>query len=162
MKTVIFPGTFDPITAGHVNLVERAIKLFDKVILAIAINEKKQPLFDLQQRIDLCGQSLDHLHNIEVCGFSNLLVDFAKSKTSYVVLRGLRTTVDFERENQLADMNRLLSSELETVFLTPLPQLSFISSSLVREIAGKGGDVSSLVPNGVCVALKARFNHQST
>ena len=158
MKTVIYPGTFDPITNGHVDLAERAAKLFDKVVLAIAFSEKKQPLFELQQRIELCQQALSHIANIEVCGFNNLLVDFAKSKNSNVVLRGLRAVSDFEYEFQLANMNRAMSPEFDTVFLTPAEHLSFISSSLVREIASMGGDISSFVPTVVGAALNERFN----
>ncbi len=157
MKTVIYPGTFDPITNGHIDLVERAAKLFDKVVLAIAFSEKKQPLFALEQRIELCQQALSHLSNIEVCGFNNLLVDFAKSKNSNAVLRGLRAVSDFEYEFQLANMNRAMCPEFETVFLTPAENLSFISSSLVREIAALGGDVKSFVPTGVCTALNDHF-----
>jgi pantetheine-phosphate adenylyltransferase len=160
MKTVIYPGTFDPITNGHVDLVERAARLFDKVIVAIAYSEKKQPLFTLQQRIELCQQALSTLDNIEVCGFNNLMVDFAKSKNSHTVLRGLRAVSDFEYEFQLANMNRAMSREFETIFLTPSEHLSFISSSLVREIASLGGDVSSFVPKGVCTALSDRFQQK--
>ena len=156
MKTVIYPGTFNPITNGHVDLVERAAKLFDKVILAIAFSEKKQPMFDLEQRMELCQQALSHLDNIEVCGFNNLLVDFAKSKNSRIVLRGVRTVADFEYENQLANMNRAMLPGLETVYLTPAEELAYISSSLVREIASMGGDVSGFVPPVVCAALHAR------
>lgn len=157
MKTVIYPGTFDPITNGHVDLVERAAQLFDHVVVAIAYSEKKTPLFTLEDRIDLCQQSLVHLDNIEVCGFSNLLTDFAKSRDARCVLRGLRAVADFEYEFQLANMNRAMYPEFESVFLTPSVQLSYISSSLVREIASLGGDVAAFVPAPVCAALAARF-----
>lgn len=157
MKTVIYPGTFNPITKGHVDLVERAAKLFGKVVLAIAYSEKKQPMFDLEQRISLCQQALSHLDNIEVCGFSGLLVDFANSKDSETVLRGVRSMKDFEYEMQMADMNRAMSPGFETVFLTPAPGLSFISSSLVREIASMGGDVTDYVPTAVNHTLTQRF-----
>ncbi len=157
MNTIIYPGTFDPITNGHVDLVERAAKLFDKVVVAIAYSEKKQPLFDLNKRITLCQQALAHLDNIEVCGFNNLLVDFARSKDSHIVLRGLRTMSDFEYEFQLANMNRAMEAQFETVFLTPSEHLSYISSSLVREIASLGGDIEQFVPTQVCAALKQRF-----
>jgi pantetheine-phosphate adenylyltransferase len=157
MTTIIYPGTFDPITNGHVDLVERASKLFDKVILAIAYSEKKRPLFELDQRIDLCYRSLSHVVNIEVCGFNNLLVDFAKSKGSNTVLRGLRAVSDFEYEFQLANMNRAMDNTFETVFLTPAENLSFISSTLVREIASMSGNVSQFVPDAVCKALNERF-----
>ena len=111
MKTVIYPGTFDPITNGHIDLVERAARLFERVVVAIAYSEKKTPLFPLAERIDLCETSLSHLNNIEVCGFSNLLTDFAKSKNARCVLRGLRAVSDFEYEFQLANMNRAMFPE---------------------------------------------------
>ena len=157
MTTIIYPGTFDPITNGHVDLVERAAKLFDKVIIGIAYSEKKQPLFTLEQRIELCRLSLPHLSNIDVCGFDNLLVDFARSRGSKTVLRGLRAVSDFEYEFQLANMNRAMDKEFETVFLTPAENLSFISSTLVREIASMSGDISEFVPKPVCEALQQRF-----
>ena len=158
MTTVIYPGTFNPITNGHIDLVERAARLFDKVVLGIAYSEKKQPMFDLEQRIELCQQALSHLDNIEVCGFSELLVDFAASKESSTVLRGVRSMKDFEYEMQMADMNRAMHTDFETIFLTPSPGLACISSSLVREIAAMGGDVSDFVPAVVDTALKQRFN----
>ena len=157
MKTVIYPGTFDPITTGHIDLVERAAQLFDKVILAIAWSEKKTPLFSLEERIALCSDSLSHLDNVEVAGFSKLLTDFARSKGARCVLRGLRAVSDFEYEFQLANMNRALYPEFETVFLTPGEHLSYISSSLVREIASMGGDVSPFVSAPVLAGLKGKF-----
>lgn len=158
MRTAIYPGTFNPITNGHIDLVERAAKLFEKVIVAIAYSETKQPMFDLQQRIDLCRQALAHLNNIEVHGFNNLLVDFASQHNSHIVMRGVRSIKDFEYEIQLASMNKSMSPEMETVFLTPTANLSHISSSLVREIATMGGDVSQMVPVCVQQALKLRGN----
>jgi pantetheine-phosphate adenylyltransferase len=157
MKTVIYPGTFDPITNGHIDLVERAARLFDHVVLAIAYSEKKSPLFSLEERIALCEQSLDHLDNVEVCGFSNLLIEFAKSKGSHCVLRGLRAVADFEYEFQLANMNRAMFPEFESVFLTPSEHLSYISSSLVREIAALNGDIAPFVPAPVLSALRNKF-----
>ncbi len=158
MKTVIYPGTFDPITNGHIDLVERAARLFDRVVLAIAYSEKKSPLFSLGERIALCERSLTHLENIEVCGFSNLLTDFAQSKGARCVLRGLRAVADFEYEFQLANMNRAMYPEFESVFLTPAEHLSYISSSLVREIASLDGDISPFVPAVVCDALRRKFS----
>lgn len=158
METIIYPGTFDPITNGHVDLVERAASMFGKVVLAIAYSEKKQPLFELEQRIALCQKALAHLDNIEVCGFNKLLVDFARSKDSHIVLRGLRTMSDFEYEFQLANMNRAMEPKFETVFLTPSEHLSYISSSLVREIASMGGDIERFVPTDVCRALTEHFD----
>ncbi len=158
MKTVIYPGTFDPITNGHVDLVERALKIFDRVILAIAYSEKKSPLFNLEERIALCEASLSHLDNIEVCGFSNLLTDLAQEKDANCVLRGVRGVTDFDYELQLANMNRSLYPEFESVFLTPSVELSYISSSLVREIASMGGDISHFVGAPVKAALAEKFS----
>ena len=156
-RGALFPASFDPITNGHIDLVERAARLFDHVVLAIAYSEKKSPLFSLDERIALCEQSLTHLENIEVCGFSNLLIDFAKSKGSHCVLRGLRAVADFEYEFQLANMNRAMFPEFESVFLTPSEHLSYISSSLVREIASLNGDVAPFVPAPVLDALGRKF-----
>ena len=157
MKTVIYPGTFDPITNGHIDLVERAARLFDHVVVAIAHSEKKSPLFNLEERVELCSSALGHLDNIEVCGFSNLLTEFAQSKDARCVLRGLRAVADFEYEFQLANMNRAMYPEFETIFLTPSEHLSYISSSLVREIAALGGDITPFVPQQVAAALGERF-----
>ncbi|RLQ20915.1 pantetheine-phosphate adenylyltransferase [Seongchinamella sediminis] len=157
-NTVIYPGTFDPITNGHVDLAERAARLFDKVVVAIAHSEKKTPLFDLEQRVDLCSTALAHLDNVEVTGFSNLLTDFAKSQGARCVLRGLRAVADFEYEFQLANMNRAIYPEFESIFLTPSEHLSYISSSLVREIAALNGDITPFVPAPVATALEARFS----
>lgn len=157
-NTVIYPGTFDPITNGHVDLTERASKLFDRVVVAIAYSEKKTPLFNLEQRVELCEASLAHLDNVEVMGFSNLLTDFAQSQGARCVLRGLRTGTDFEYEYQLANMNRAMYPEFESIFLTPSEQLAFISSSLVREIASLNGDITPFVPAIVAEALQRRFS----
>lgn len=156
-NTVIYPGTFDPVTNGHVDLAERASRLFDRVVVAIAYSEKKTPLFNLEQRVELCEASLAHLDNVEVTGFSNLLTDFAKSQGARCVLRGLRAVADFEYEFQLANMNRAIYPEFESIFLTPSEHLSFISSSLVREIASLNGDVTPFVPPQVKAALAERF-----
>ena len=158
MRTVIYPGTFDPITNGHVDLVERACRLFDHVVLAIAHSEKKSPLFTLEERVQLCQEAVAHVDNIEVCGFSNLLTQFARSKGAFAVLRGLRAVSDFEYEFQLANMNRALFPEFESVFLTPSEHFSYISSSLVREIASLEGDISPFVPANVSAALQAKFS----
>jgi pantetheine-phosphate adenylyltransferase len=156
-NTVIYPGTFDPITNGHVDLVERAARLFDKVVVSIAFSAKKSPLFSLEERVELCRLSLGDIDNVEVKGFSNLLTDFARSEGARCVLRGLRAVADFEYEFQLANMNRALYPEFESVFLTPSEHLSYISSSLVREIAALDGDVTPFVPPAVSAALKAKF-----
>jgi pantetheine-phosphate adenylyltransferase len=157
-NTVIYPGTFDPVTNGHVDLVQRAARLFDKVIVAIAYSAKKSPLFSLDERVALCRQSLADIPNVEVKGFSNLLTDFARSEDARCVLRGLRAVADFEYEFQLANMNRALYPEFESVFLTPSEHLSYISSSLVREIASLGGEVTPFVPPVVAAALREKFS----
>jgi pantetheine-phosphate adenylyltransferase len=156
-NTVIYPGTFDPITNGHVDLTERAARLFDRVVVAIAHSEKKTPLFSVEERVALCEGALEHLENVQVVGFSNLLTDFAKSQDARCVLRGLRAVADFEYEFQLANMNRAIYPEFESVFLTPSEHLAYISSSLVREIAALQGDISPFVPAQVAAALKKRF-----
>ncbi|PHS22554.1 MAG: pantetheine-phosphate adenylyltransferase [Methylophaga sp.] len=155
--TVIYPGTFDPITNGHIDLVHRASKLFDRVIVAIAINPSKAPTFSLEERVTLAEQTLAGLNNVEVCGFEGLLIDVAKQKDANVILRGLRAVSDFEHEFQLAGMNRKMNPEIETLFLTPAEQYTYISSSLVREIASLGGDVSEFVAPCVMAALKAKL-----
>jgi pantetheine-phosphate adenylyltransferase len=154
---VIYPGTFDPVTNGHVDLAERAAQLFGKVVIAIAYSEKKTPLFSLDERVALCKASLSHIENIEVVGFSNLLTDFAKSQGARCVLRGLRAVADFEYEFQLANMNRAMYPEFESVFLTPSENMAFISSTLVREIAALDGDITPFVPTPVAKALKEKF-----
>ncbi|GGY58388.1 pantetheine-phosphate adenylyltransferase [Marinobacter zhanjiangensis] len=158
MTTVIYPGTFDPITNGHVDLVERARRLFDEVVIAVAHSSKKNPLFSLDERVKLCEESTRHLENIRVVGFNNLLADFVRQQEGNVLLRGLRAVSDFEYEFQLANMNRHLAPEVESVFLTPSNHLSYISSSLIREIASLGGDVSEFVPPVVHQDLKAKFS----
>lgn len=155
--TAIYPGTFDPITNGHSDLVARASKLFDKVIVAVAINPGKKPTFSLQERVELAQQTLNQYSNVEVCGFEGLLVDVAKEKQADVILRGLRAVSDFEHEFQLASMNRKMQPEVETMFLTPAEQFSYISSSLVREIAALGGDVTEFVAPCVLEALRAKL-----
>lgn len=154
MKTVaIYPGTFDPITNGHIDLVNRASKLFEQVIVAVAINPTKTPAFSLVERVELAEQTLVHLPNVEVCGFKGLLVDIAREKQAQVIIRGLRAVSDFEHEFQLAGMNRHMEPTVETMFLTPAAQFSYISSSLVREVAALGGDVSAFVAPCVAQAL---------
>lgn len=152
MHTVLYPGSFDPITNGHVDIVERASKLFDQVIIAIARSEAKKPLFNIEQRIELAQQSLIHLDNIEVIGFETLLADLVKEKGANGVIRGLRAVSDFEYEFQLANMNRAIGG-IESIFLTPAPNNSFISSSLIKEISSLGGDVNGFVPPPVLAAL---------
>ena len=154
MRTAVYPGTFDPITNGHTDLMQRATRLFDRLILAVAANPAKQPLFGLEQRLALAKAALPDLPNVEVCSFDNLLVDFVQQREADVILRGLRAVSDFEFEFQLAGMNRRLAPEVETLFLTPGERVTYISSGLVREIALLGGDVSQFVHPAVRAALK--------
>ena len=153
---VIYPGTFDPITNGHIDLVSRAAKRFDEVVVAIAIGHHKNPVFSLEERVDLAQKSLSHLPNVEFVGFDGLLVNFFREQKATAVLRGLRAVSDFEYEFQLANMNRRLDSKFEAVFLTPSEQYSFISSTLVREIARLNGDVTQFVPQAVVEAFKRK------
>ncbi|MDD2800128.1 MAG: pantetheine-phosphate adenylyltransferase [Methylobacter sp.] len=151
--TAIYPGTFDPVTNGHLDLIARASKLYQKVIVAVAVNRNKTPLFSLAERVDLLKSVITEFTNVDVIGFDNLLVDCARQHGANVILRGLRAVSDFEYEFQLAGMNRRLAPELETVFLTPAEQYEFISSSMIREIAQLNGDVSCFVPELVRQSL---------
>jgi pantetheine-phosphate adenylyltransferase len=155
--TAIYPGTFDPITNGHIDLVQRAARLFDKVVVGVAESAGKQPVMPLAERIQLAQDALAGMRNVTVCGFNILLVEFVKQQGATVIIRGLRAVSDFEYEFQLASMNRHLDAGIETVFLTPAEQYSFISSSLVREIAKLGGDISAFVPANVAAALRNRM-----
>ena len=157
MRTVVYPGTFDPITNGHIDLVERACRLFDNVILAVAASTRKNPLFTLDERVALAQETLAHIPNVTVCGFDILLVDFVRQQKAQAVLRGLRAVSDFEYEFQLANMNRALAPTMESIFLTPAEHLSYISSSIVREIGFLGGDVSKFVAAPVEAALQRKF-----
>jgi len=156
--TAIYPGTFDPVTNGHIDIIARASRLYSKVIVAVAVSSNKVPLFDVNQRVKLLEDVTADFENVCIIGFDNLLVDCAKQYNVNVILRGLRAISDFEYEFQLAGMNRRLSPDLETVFLTPAEQYEFISSSMIKEIARLGGDVSSFVPKVVQEHLIEKFN----
>lgn len=156
MTTALYPGTFDPITNGHSDLIARAELLFDKVVVAVAANPGKQPAFSLDERVAMAKQVLAGHDRVEVMEFDSLLVNFASKCGASVILRGLRAVSDFEYEFQLAGMNRRLAPDIETVFLTPGEQFSYISSSLVREVASLGGDVSDFVHPVVVSALAGR------
>jgi len=160
VNCVLYPGTFDPVTDGHMDLIQRASELFSEVVVAVAGSTPKNPAFDLEQRVALCQQvvSAYKLENVKVTGFSGLVVEFAKEVGAKAILRGLRAVSDFEYEFQLANMNRRLSPEIESVFLTPSEQFSFISSTLVKEIASLDGEVSKFVHPIVQTALKQRYS----
>lgn len=156
--TAVYPGTFDPITNGHFDLIERAARFYERLIIAVADNRNKQSLFTLAQRVEMAKSVTQGLDNVEVVGFSGLLVDFVQSVGGNVLLRGLRAVSDFEYEFQLASMNRKLAPDIETMFMTPAEQYAFISSSLVREISALGGDVSEFVALDVAQKLKRAQN----
>jgi pantetheine-phosphate adenylyltransferase len=158
MRRAIYPGSFDPVTNGHFDVVERARKLFDEVIVAVANNDEKQALFSLDQRLDLLRQTIGKIDNIRVAQFEGLLVDFARAEKAHAVIRGLRAVSDFEFEFQMALMNRKLESDLETIFLMPKEEYTYLSSRLVKEIARLGGDVSKFVPPIVAKALANKFS----
>jgi pantetheine-phosphate adenylyltransferase len=156
-RIAVYPGTFDPVTNGHTDLVSRAARVFEKIIVAIAESPHKSPLFTLEERIAMTAGELRDIDNVEVVGFDTLLMHFVRERGAGVIVRGLRAVSDFEYEFQLASMNRHLAAEVETLFLTPDEDYSFISSSLVKEIARLGGDVSEFVGAQVQAALKKRF-----
>ena len=153
----VYPGTFDPVTHGHTDLVGRAARVFDRVVVAIADSPHKEPLFSLEERISMAQGEMLALENVEVVGFDNLLMDFARDIGANVIVRGLRAVSDFEYEFQLASMNRHLASDVETLFMTPDEDYSFISSSLVKEIARLHGDVSEFVGPAVRSAMREKF-----
>jgi pantetheine-phosphate adenylyltransferase len=153
----IYPGTFDPITNGHADLIQRAANMFHDVVVAVAYNPNKQPMFTLDERVAMITEVTKHLDNVTVIGFTGLLADLAKTEGANILIRGLRAVSDFEYEFQLANMNRRLNRELESVFLTPSEENSFISSTLVKEVALHKGDVSGFCPPVVFNALNDRF-----
>ena len=156
-QRAIYPGTFDPMTKGHVDLIERACNLFDEIVIAIAASEAKNPLFTLDERIKIAEKIFESNEKVTVIGFSGLLVDLAKDNDAKILIRGLRVVADFEYEFQLANMNRAMMPELESVFLTPKEQYSYISSSLVKEICKMGGDVSEVVDPFSLSELKRKY-----
>ncbi len=157
MVNAVYPGTFDPITNGHIDMVMRATKMFEKVIVAVADSTGKQPLFNLQERVELASRVLSELPGVEVIGFNTLLVDFARKHNASVILRGLRAVSDYEYEFQLAGMNRNLAPDIETIFLTTAENYAFLSSSLVKEVARLGGDVSRFLPQQVIAEIKKKL-----
>ncbi|MDP5142839.1 pantetheine-phosphate adenylyltransferase [Rheinheimera baltica] len=154
----IYPGTFDPLTNGHADLVQRAARMFDTVIVGVAANPSKQPLFSLQERVALAQQAFAGITNVSVIGFSGLLAKFAEDQGAAILIRGVRAVADFEYEFQLASMNRQLNPALDSIFMTPSEKNTFISSTLVKEVCRHGGNISSFVPEHVELALRAKFN----
>jgi pantetheine-phosphate adenylyltransferase len=157
MAIAIYPGTFDPATLGHLDLISRAAKLFDEVIVGVAENRDKTPLFTLEERVEMLKQAANGLDNVSVIGFNNLLIDCARQYNADTILRGLRAVSDFEYEFQLAAMNRHLDPGIETTFLTPSESYAFLSSTLIKEVASLGGDVTEFVPPQVIKALKRAY-----
>jgi pantetheine-phosphate adenylyltransferase len=160
MRTAIYPGSFDPLTNGHLDVVQRAAKLFDRVVVAIAKNESKNPLFTLNERLALVKQAVKHLPNVEADAFDGLLIEYVARRKAHVVVRGLRAVSDFEFEFQLALMNRKLNENIEAIFMMPKDTYTFLSSRIVKEIARLGGDVSPFVPAHVQSALAKKFNRK--
>jgi pantetheine-phosphate adenylyltransferase len=158
MRTAIYPGSFDPLTNGHLDVVQRAAKLFDRVLVAVAKNEGKHPLFTLDERLALVKTSIAHLSNVEADSFDSLLVEYVVSRQAQAIVRGLRAISDFEFEFQLALMNRKLNENIETIFMMPKDTYTFLSSGIVKEIARLGGDVGSFVPAPVQTALVRKFS----
>jgi pantetheine-phosphate adenylyltransferase len=156
-KIAIYPGTFDPFTYGHIDLVQRSLKIFDEVIVAVAPSYKKQPLFTIEERLFFIRQSTHKLKRVRIKSFSNLLVEYAEENRSVAIVRGLRAVSDFEYELQMALMNRRLDANIETVFMMPSEEYTFLSSTLVKEVASFGGSVKGLVPEIVEKALKEKF-----
>ena len=162
MITVVYPGTFDPLTRGHEDLVRRAARVFDRVVVGVADSEAKNPFFPAAERIAMARDVLAPFDNVEVLGFSSLLMDFVRAQGAKIILRGLRAVSDFEYEFQMAGMNRHLYPDVETLFLTPSEQYTFVSATIVREIAKFGGDVSHFVPLIVADRIRARVAEQGT
>ena len=153
MRTAIYPGSFDPLTNGHLDVIERAVKLFDHVIVAVAKNESKQPLFALEERVELVRRCIKHISNAEVDSFDGLLVEYANQRNAQAIVRGLRAISDFEFEFQLALMNRKLNEKVETIFMMPKDTYTFLSSRIIKEIARLGGDITAFVPPQVRTVL---------
>ena len=158
MRRAIYPGSFDPVTNGHLDVIERGRKLFDEVVVAVAHNDEKQPLFSLEQRLDLLQKTAGQIENVQIAEFSGLLVEFARAQGARAVIRGLRAVSDFEFEFQMALMNRNLNAAVETIFLMPKEEYTYLSSRIVKEIARLGGDVANFVPDCVVKALSGKFS----
>lgn len=157
MRTAVYPGSFDPITNGHLDIIERASCIYDKVVVGVLNNSNKKPLFSVGERIELIKSVTGHIDNVEVDSFDGLLVDFVKSKEASVIVKGLRTVLDFEYEFQMALLNKALNPEYETVFLMTDTKYSYISSSMVKELAGFNGDLAGLVPHEIVEKIKEKY-----
>ena len=160
MSIAVYPGSFDPVTYGHLDIIERSAKVFDKLIIAVLVNSEKVPLFTTEEKVDMIREETKHLKNVEVTSFSGLLVDFAKEQNADISVRGLRAVTDFEYELQIAQINRQLNKELDTMFFTTSIEYAYVSSTIVKELASYGGDVSSMVPSYVEDCLRKKFGRQ--
>jgi len=161
VKIAVYPGSFDPVTNGHLDIIHRASKVFDKLVVAVLNNTSKNPLFSLEERVELLRQVTSDLPNVEIDSFRDLLVNYMKQKNAHLIVRGLRAVTDFEYELQLASMNRKLDDKIETFFMTSTPQYSYLSSSIVKEIARFHGPVGDLVPDEIERALRAKYGSES-
>lgn len=161
MRIAVYPGSFDPITYGHLDIIERAADLFDKVIVAVSVNSSKKPLFTIEERVEMIAAECRHIKNVEVKHFNGLLVDFAVQNNARSIVRGLRAVSDFEYEFQMALTNRKLNAQLETIFLVSQPKYSFLSSSIVKEIASLGGDISGFVSQNVASRLHTKYRQRN-
>lgn len=161
MRKAICPGSFDPVTNGHIDIIERASRTWDQVIVAVMTNPRKSPLFTVQERLDMLGESLSHLKNVSVAHSEGLLVQFARQHSAVAIVKGLRPIQDFEYEWQMGMVNKDLDEEVETYFLMSRKEYSYLSSSIIRELAGYGGSIESLVPANVARRLRAKFAHES-
>ena len=160
MKSAVYPGTFDPITNGHIDIIKRSLRIFDRVVIAVAPNPKKTPLFDINERIFMIEEATKGMKNIEIEPFDGLLVDYIRQKGAIAIIRGLRAVSDFEYEFQMALMNRKLSDTIETVFMMPSEEYSYLTSSLIKEVASYGGEVKDLVPSIAARRLKDIFKRR--
>jgi pantetheine-phosphate adenylyltransferase len=162
MKTAVYPGSFDPTTLGHMDIIQRAAGLFEHIIVAVSVNQGKQPLFSMEERVEMLRQECRQLSNVEVCSFDGLLSDFIDQRQAQTIVRGLRAISDFEYEFQMALMNHKLNSRAETVFLVAQPTYSYLSSSIVKEIASLGGDIGDFVSAEIAKRIRAKFNLEGT
>ena len=161
MTTAIYPGSFDPVTVGHLDIIKRAARLFDKVIVAVLVNVEKKPWFTIEERTDLLKKAVEGIENVEIAGFDGLLVDFAAQKNASAIVKGLRAVSDFEYEFQMALTNRKLDNDIETVFLTSSAENMFLSSSIVKQVGLLGGDISSFVPDCIKDEILLRIKQRS-
>ena len=160
MRTAIYPGSFDPITNGHLDIIKRGAEIFDKIIVAVLINVDKKGLFNIEERVELIKKATYDIKNIEIISFQGLLIDLLKEKNSNVILRGLRAVSDFEYEMQMALMNNKLNSDVETVFMMTSPENSFLSSSAIKQVAKFGGNINGLVPNNIIKDIEKKINRE--